>query len=807
MDPLEALRNALRGRTIGTLPALPAEPNFEYAVARFLRALSDCGPGPDAAVLLRQAVRWFPGPLSLPPLPPELTTYLALVGLEQTPDGIVAATPFLPTWLPDDALPSSGLDAAPHCARPDEAVPAESFLRELGTSPTQPEPRYPRWQSPAQKEAAWRVLGAPQGSTTLVVLPTGTGKSLLFQLLARLSVGLTVVVVPTVALAIDQYENARGAVPELNPVYYASRDDPDAVVAAVKDQQSRLVFTSPEACVSGRLRSVLHSLAAAGSLDNLVIDEVHIVESWGAFFRVDFQLLAGVRQSWMVGAGARLRTLLLTATLTEVGRADLRQLFPPVSRKPWVELVSQRLRPEMVYFDRCFTDAANRDTAVADALWQLPRPAILYVTEVDEARAWHRRLRQDLKFQRVGCFHGETSPRERRLLLENWRANALDLMVATSAFGLGVDKPDVRAVVHACFPEDMNRYYQEVGRGGRDGWSAACLLLPTQHDREVALGLGPKYMTAKLLQERWQALWASRRPSKAGDYVWKLNTAAVRDGMLGQRTGGENVRWNKRLLLQLHRANRLQLLDVEYEYPEDEDVERIEWLEVRLGLNPDSPLVGASVEATREEELAESARGLQMVQAYLTGQECIARVLRRLYGPGTQRVCAGCRFSRCAREEPRECPPLRWERPTPPPFPRAVLVGRCPDAGKGGGEAFAAFVRGCLERRVYRFVAGQARVAGLLPLFDRLFAELPAYLRQPYRLDGLGELSELLEAETAVLFHFGRLEEAGLRLRGGRTVIHCFAPPLTAQELRYALPPETAAELEFHEGPESWLTS
>lgn len=571
--------------------------------------------------------------------------------------------------------------------------------------------------------------------------------------------------------------------------------------------QTRLLFTSPEACVSGRLRSLLNREAGAGRLDNLVVDEVHIVETWGAYFRVDFQMLAGVRRSWMEGPGSRLRTLLQTATLTEVGRADLRQLFPPAATSPLIELVGQRLRPEMVYFDRLFQTENDRDQAVLEALRYLPRPAILYVTEVEDAREWHRRLSEESGYCRLGCFHGETRTRDRRRLLDAWRADQVDLMIATSAFGLGVDKRDVRTVLHACFPEDMNRYYQEVGRGGRDGWSTVCLLLPTVRDFEVALGLGPRYMTPELLQLRWGAMWQREfaRPTSITDNVWKLNPAAVRAGMLGRRTGNENVRWNKRLLLQLHRAGLLRLRDVTYEYPEDADQERREWIEVELCFNPDSPNVGEMVERPRIVEVAEARRGLEMVKDYLSGRECITRVLRRLYGPGTQRVCGGCRACRRGGHEPRECPPLLWERSqSVPPTPRSILVGGCPQPWRDGEGAFLTFIRDCMERKnVRRFAAAPDRLVRLMPLFDRLYATLPAYLRVPYRIDP--PPVEPLAGESLVLLHFDRLLEDALPTRGGRESIHCFSPPLTAQDLRYALQRHEVAELEYRDRPERWL--
>ncbi|MGL4554272.1 MAG: protein DpdF, partial [Gemmataceae bacterium] len=651
MDALADLRASFRGQgSIGLSPgSLPDRPCFEYAVWRFLHASATAAVGPDLAVLLRQVARWYGGTLVLPPLPREWAHLLPAVGLRQHADGELTAEAFAPDWLADEPIPL-GIDTPPHHARPDERTPAEAHLKVL---------RFEAWQSTAQKEASWRVLTAPPGSTSLVVLPTGTGKSLLFQLLARHSRGLTVVVVPTVALAIDQCRAAGGLLPDLKPAYYAAGDTADSALASVASRETRLLFTSPEACVSGRLRAVLAKKAADGHLDNLVIDEVHIVDTWGAYFRVDFQLLSGVRRSWMEADG-RLRTLLLTATLTAAASDDLRTHFAPAEGRPWIELVSQRLRPEMIYYQRPFDGDDRRDEAVMEALHRLPRPAILYVTEKEKARTWHSRLTGQ-GFRRIGCFHGDTPAGHRRELLDNWRGDKIDLMVATSAFGLGVDKPDVRAIVHACFPEDMNRYYQEVGRGGRDGWSAVCLLMPTKEDYEVACGLGPRYMTQEMLAERWRAMWESPRSTPDSDTVWELDTSAVREGMLGKRTGEENVRWNKRLLLQMHRAGLLELRNIRFNRDNDEDAWR-QWVEVKLlDFEPNSSGVGGLVEASRVQDLSEAKRGLQTVRLYLKAEECVGRTLARMYGARTRRVCGGCRRCRLDGDDRGHCEPLEWD--------------------------------------------------------------------------------------------------------------------------------------------------
>ena len=179
-----------------------------------------------------------------------------------------------------------------------------------------------------------------------------------------------------------------------------------------------------------------------------------------------------------------------------------------------MEFISHRLRPEITYYVKEFTDPIERDRAVSECAWRLPRPAIFYTTEVDDAKALAERLRSQ-GFARIGCFHGETSQIERRRLIEAWRGDLIDIMVATSAFGLGVDKADVRAVVHACLPEDLHRYYQEVGRGGRDGCCALALLIHTPYDEAIARQLSAtQVIGVELGLQRWKAMVqdAQQRP-------------------------------------------------------------------------------------------------------------------------------------------------------------------------------------------------------------------------------------------------------------------------------------------------------
>jgi ATP-dependent DNA helicase RecQ len=763
----------------------------EYAAWRFLHAWrqarrSQTGEfSSDHAVLLRQAVRWAGG-ITIPHLPGGLLPFLNRVGVEVNRHGRAIAKPFVPTWLTadGDVVPTTGIDDRPVLRRQKESIPGESLLTALN---------YREWQSQAQKEAVWVAVTAPKRSTSLIVLPTGTGKTLCFQAAAYVSAGLTVVIVPTVALAMDQWRAATEALSSMSPRYYASDDrnfPPQQVLTELKTGNCRLLFTSPESCVSGRLREFLENAATSGELTNLVIDEAHLVETWGASFRVDFQLLSSLRRKWLQSSSAEFRTILLSATVSPSSRRVLMQLYGSgeTNDATWQEFSSQRLRPEMTYYYRHFEGAGSEDerrAALMDCAWHLPRPAIIYTTEIAEATEVCQALRSN-GFQRVAEFTGDTNSTERRNLLAKWRnTDEIDLMVATSAFGVGVDKPDVRSIVHACLPENLNRYYQEVGRSGRDGASSVCVLLTTAKDFTVANSLLPTRLKAETLQSRWEAMWAERQPLvPEQDHIWKLTPRTQRLVLRGERSGKQNASWNKRLILQLIRAKKLELLNIEYEDGTDEE-DGSEWLTIRiLDFMPDTKKLGTSIAEQRDLELAEAADGLNQMREYITGNTCTKKLLRRTYGRGTVAVCGGCRHCRQASTPMGVCPPLPVEPVTDEPsdsvFPSLEVIGNCPEPVGAGQVMFRELVRQCIRRKhIRRFVVD-------CPIRGDLFATILGQVGEAvqgrselFRVDTLDGGNPFLihKAEDVAFIHVNRPSANGLALRKGRRLSHLFCGP------------------------------
>jgi ATP-dependent DNA helicase RecQ len=791
------------GRPPEKLPARPTNTlHADFACWRFLSAWAASGSlTPDHAVLLRQVVRWSPmrihldGPPQFAQDPEGGPDPFATADLRMSHLGELEAVPFAPEWLfAEERTAVAEIDGPPERRRPDESIPAEPFLATRSSNPS--------WYSQAQKEAAWAVLDAPPRSTTLVALPTGGGKSLCFQLLPLFGSGLTVVVVPTVALAIDQAAAALEVfappvLAAIRPSYYASDDQAEQTLELVEHAQTRLLFTSPEACVSGRLHRLLEEAAEDGRLENLVVDEAHLVATWGMHFRVEFQLLSMLRRRWLAAHASRLRTFLFSATYSEQASGVLRSSFSGPGGE-WRQVVSQRLRPEPTYYLRCFTEdpagaklsegLPERDRRVLECIWRLPRPAILYATEVDEAKAYAALLGAQ-GFRRIGCFHGETPGADRRDLIRRWRRDEIDLMVATSAFGLGVDKQDVRAVVHACLPENIDRYYQEVGRGGRDGGSSVCVLLPSSRDFDVARTLGPKLLRPETVQRRWDALWSSPTTIDPDAHVYEVCVNARPDNLLGARTYSEHIRWNKRLLLQLQRAGALELQSMRYEHPLDGETEGAEYVEVKLAFPPAAGDLAERVSAPRRLELEAMQDGYQQMVRY-TGRdaECIARTLATVYGRTvTKRVCGGCPACRRAVKPPFDyCPDLPLDS-HPETTPKLVVVTGGPRrASPGALDSWTIAFRRLLDRGVQRFVCRSADRDWLASVLDRADAQR----RWWYRIDPTdAEAPDFWPDEVVIVLHLGRVDERALGLRHGRRVDHVIEDrvPITDAHGRYPL--------------------
>lgn len=325
----------------------------------------------------------------------------------------------------------------------------------------------------------------------------------------------------------------------------------------------------------GSLRSPLFDAARQGRLKIFAVDEAHVIAQWGQEFRPEFQSIAGLRDALLDACPPteQFRTLLMTATLTPDTYETLQFLFGRGN----CHLVSElSLRPEPGFMIALAANETERIARIMEGIKYLPRPLILYTTLRCPAEKWYNRL-LNAGFRRLRMVRGgDLADEEGEAILRDWRRGAIDIIVATSAFGLGMDQAEVRSVIHACLPETIDRFYQEVGRGGRDGNAAAALLVSTREDETAAKGLAhKKIISVDRGFERWEAMWVRRKPIASGSSVVSLDArpADISD------TGPRNVSWNLRTLVLMARTGLIGIvphLPPLMEPEPDEDLARYE---------------------------------------------------------------------------------------------------------------------------------------------------------------------------------------------------------------------------------------
>lgn len=487
---------------------------------------------------------------------------------------ITGTRPWAPAWLRGDSRVIDLAISAPHGIR-GATGHTPSLARETTAPPIDPflmgRVDFSAYRGVGQREAVRAAVRCPDGEALYVVLPTGTGKSLVGQVRGLVEPArTTVVIVPTIALAMDQEREVRGSpvAHELpRQLAYSSDLPPEergAIRRRLRDGDQRLLFTSPESAV-GSLAPALRALAERGQLSTIVVDEAHMVRAWGEDFRAHFQLLPALRRGLVRAArdsGQRPpATLLMTATLTQDTYETLNRLFE--LDKPEIVSVSV-LRPEPRYLLAEDCRWKERDKRLVEAVAHLPRPMIVYATEADECRRLAALLRAE-GFLRVAAFNGDTPGTERRAILDGWTAErpSIDVVVGTSAFGLGVNLSDVRTVIHACIPESVDRYYQEVGRGGRDGHASVALLMPARgFDERTARGLARARL---ILPPKGFARWEAMRTSASiVDNTLEMRVDTIPPwrpdiDLTVERNGPRNEMWNRLTLNLMAEAGLLSL--------------------------------------------------------------------------------------------------------------------------------------------------------------------------------------------------------------------------------------------------------
>lgn len=426
------------------------------------------------------------------------------------------------------------------------------------------DPRYTHYTSAGQQQAVRTVLTCGRDKTLLVNLPTGSGKTFVIhsQMLTSPRRHLTLVIVPTVALAIEQALRAQEVMQQAGQdhggryVWHSgqSTEERNEMKSRLASGEQRALFCSPEAATGGLLLQ-LFSLAERGLLGAVIVDEAHLIDQWGAEFRPEFQLLAPLVRSLKATSPDGVKVVLLSATFSQSTLNTLKALFAGKRQGSVIEVNGSFLRPEPVWY---VSEAASHEDHLAqveNAIARLPAPMILYTTEVEQAKFWYQYLRER-GYRRCGLFHGATPMQEREGLIHAWRNDGLDIMVATSAFGVGMDKNNVRSVLHVAVPENLDRFYQESGRGGRDGKASVAHIIFHHKQLQVARNINrTKLIGASKGYLRWAKMHQLREQHQPGQFIVPLRAKHADIRMDSQ----SNVDWNLRTLLLMQRAGFIDM--------------------------------------------------------------------------------------------------------------------------------------------------------------------------------------------------------------------------------------------------------
>lgn len=301
-----------------------------------------------------------------------------------------------------------------------------------------------------------------------VLMPTGGGKSICYQLPALIQPGITVVVSPLLSLIQDQISHLlNNNIPAVALNSNCTASERSMIMEVLMESKLvKIVYVTPELINnSGQFSNLLYNLYKRNLLNRFVIDEAHCVSQWGHDFRPDYKELGQLKDKF-----PKTPIIALTATATKKVELDIlnslkindclifRQSFNRMNLKYYVIPKSTKTITDIVSFVHTYYNAS---------------PGIIYCTSKKACEEMSEKLNEHLK---TTFYHAGLSKRERNKVQEMWSEGTVKIIVATIAFGMGIDKKDVRFVIHYTLPKSLEGYYQETGRAGRDGLESVCIL-------------------------------------------------------------------------------------------------------------------------------------------------------------------------------------------------------------------------------------------------------------------------------------------------------------------------------------------
>ena len=520
--------------------------------------------------------------------------------------------------------------------------------------------KFSTFKSIEQQIAVIGSLKVPAGYTAMVAMSTGGGKSLITQAVSyQYAESLTVIIVPTISLMLDQQRSASSIIGSENKdeiMYYHSGCSIENLVSALDKKNVKMLFISPEALIKNpKIQNSIIDANSKGYLKNLIIDEAHIIIEWGASFRVDFQCLDSFREN-LIRNNPDLRTYLLSATFSKKTVDNLKMFYSNDER--WIEIRLDTLRKEPRFDIVKCSSYTEKHRRIRELVCKLPRPMIIYVNTPDDADIIYKEI-SEMGFNNIRVFTGKTSSADREKIIKEWIDDKFDLMIATCAFGVGVDKKDVRTVVHTYVPSGPDQYYQECGRGGRDGLPFVNVMLYTDDDLNTAVSMTQKVITAEKLYGRWFSMLDSCKTNINLESI-TIDTSVKpnyneKDSFYIDVNNADII-WNVYVILLLRRARLIEIIDVSYS--NDRYIFSIRLVDKRIRYKNDSTIDIFNKVRDDETKSIYSEMNKLSSNLFKVGKNCWSSMFNDIYLL-TDEYCAGCNNHNNIREEKTKSFPLK----------------------------------------------------------------------------------------------------------------------------------------------------